>query len=99
MSGNLCKYNGTDIKQFLFISADSTLNQFFPYTTLEGSLEEVLTTPDKVAVNKRFAHRLFGNHSGIGEILEIINEEGQSKVISSSYIRRSSTIFSAFLIC
>ena len=25
MSGNLCKYNGTDIKQFLFISADSTL--------------------------------------------------------------------------
>lgn len=31
MSGNLCKYNGTDIKQFLFISADSTLNQFFPY--------------------------------------------------------------------
>lgn len=79
MSGNLCKYNGTDIKQFLFISADSTLNQFFPYTTLEGSLEEVLTTPDKVAVNKRFAHRLFGNHSGIGEILEIINEEGQSK--------------------
>lgn len=29
MSGNLCKYNGTDIKQFLFISADSTLNQFF----------------------------------------------------------------------
>ena len=79
MSGNLCKYNGTDIKQFLFISADSTLNQFFLYTTLEGSLEEVLTTPDKVAVNKRFAHRLFGNHSGIGEILEIINEEGQSK--------------------
>ena len=79
MSGNLCKYNGTDIKQFLFISADSTLNQFFPYTTSEGSLEEVLTTPDKVAVNKRFAHRLFGNHSGIGEILEIINEEGQSK--------------------
>ena len=79
MSGNLCKYNGTDIKQFLFISADSTLNQFFPYTTSEGSLEEVLTTPDKVAVNKRFAHQLFGNHSGIGEILEIINEEGQSK--------------------
>lgn len=71
MSGNLCKYNGTDIKQFLFISADSTLNQFFPYTTSEGSLEEVLTTPDKVAVNKRFAHQLFGNHSGIGEILEI----------------------------
>lgn len=79
MSGNLCKYNGTDIKQFLFISADSTLNQFFPYTTSEGSLEEVLTTPDKVAVNKRFAHQLFGNHSGIGEILEIINKEGQSK--------------------
>lgn len=71
MSGNLCKYNGTDIKQFLFISADSTLNQFFPYTTSEGSLEEVLTTPDKVAVNKRFAHQLFGNHSGIGEILAI----------------------------
>lgn len=59
MSGNLCKYNGTDIKQFLFISADSTLNQFFPYTTSEGSLEEVLTTPDKVAVNKRFAHQLY----------------------------------------
>ena len=70
------------ISNSFFLSVPTLLlNQFFPYTTLEGSLEEVLTTPDKVAVNKRFAHRLFGNHSGIGEILEIINEEGQSKVI------------------
>ena len=82
MSGNLCKYNGTDIKQFLFISADSTLNQFFPYTTLEGSLEEVLTTPDKVACKQKICYTdFFGNHSGIGEILEIINEEGQSKTL------------------
>ncbi len=76
---HLCKYNETTIKQFLFISADSTLNHFFPYTALEGSLKEVLTTPDKVALDKTFAQRLFGNHSGMGEILEITDEEGQRK--------------------
>lgn len=67
------------ISNSFFYQCRLYFKSIFPYTTSEGSLEEVLTTPDKVAVNKRFAHQLFGNHSGIGEILEIINKEGQSK--------------------
>lgn len=79
MSGNLCKYNETEIKQFLFICADSTLNHFFPYTALEGSLKEALASPDKIAVSEAFARQLFGMHSGIGEIIEIRTGEGESQ--------------------
>ena len=46
MYADICKYNGIKYEHPLFICADSTLNKFFHYTTLEGNLSTVLTTPD-----------------------------------------------------
>lgn len=40
------------ISNSFFYQCRLYFKSIFPYTTLEGSLEEVLTTPDKVAVNK-----------------------------------------------
>lgn len=79
ISATLCKYKERIHEHPLFICADSTLTNFFSYTTLEGSLAEVLTTPDKVAVSESFAHKLFGTQSGLGEILEITGEGGEIK--------------------
>lgn len=79
MTANVCKYNDIIYKSPLFICVDSTLNGFFHYTALEGSLTEVLTTPDKVAVSEPLARKLFGSKSGIGEILEITGEGDEIK--------------------
>lgn len=76
---NLCKHNEITFEHPLFLCADSTLERFFPYTILEGSLTEVLTTPDKVALSETFARKLFGNRNSLGEILEIIGEEDEIK--------------------
>lgn len=79
LEANVCKYNEAIYKQPLCICADSTLTDFFPYAVLEGNLAEVLATPDKIAVSETFARKLFGNKSGIGEILEIIGGEDDIK--------------------
>lgn len=79
MVSNICKYKNATYKRPLFICADSTLNKFFTYTALEGSLKDVLTAPGKIAVSETFAHKLFGNKSGIGEVLEIIGQGGEAK--------------------
>lgn len=79
MPADNCKYNEATYENPLFICADSTLSDFFTYTALEGSLTEVLTTPDKIAVSEAFAHKLFGNYGGIGETLEITGDGGEVK--------------------
>ncbi len=77
MNANVCKYNEIKYEHPLFICADSTLNKFFHYTALEGSLSTVLTTPDKIAISETFARKLFHEHSGIGEMIEIIDANGE----------------------
>ena len=79
MYADICKYNGIKYEHPLFICADSTLNKFFHYTTLEGSLSTVLTTPDKIAISETFARKLFHGHSGIGEMIEIIDADGKTQ--------------------
>ncbi len=79
LEANVCKYNEAIYKQPLCICADSTLNNFFPYVALEGNLAEVLTTPDKIAVSETFARKLFGDKSGIGEVLQITGREDDIK--------------------
>lgn len=79
LEANVCRYKEAIYRQPLCICADSTLNNFFPYVTLEGNLAEVLTTPDKIAVSETFARKLFGNKSGIGEVLQITGREDDIK--------------------
>lgn len=76
---NICKYNDMKYENPLFICADSTLNHFFHYTTLEGSLLEALTTPDRIAVSEAFARKVFGKENGVGKILEITQAGGEVK--------------------
>ena len=47
--------------------------------TLEGNLSTVLTTPDKIAISETFARKLFHGHSGIGEMIEIIDADGKTQ--------------------
>lgn len=44
-----------------FISADTTLQHFFHYHPIAGSLKQVLEQPGKVALSEAFAHKLFGD--------------------------------------
>lgn len=76
---NICKYNDMKYENPLFICADSTLNHFFHYTTLEGSLLEALTTPARIAVSEAFARKIFGKENGVGKILEITQAGGEVK--------------------
>ncbi len=73
------QYQGHTLTDVTFVQADSTLLSFFDYTTKEGSLKEVLTVPDQVALSASFARRLFGDRSGIGEQVETVILEGKKK--------------------
>lgn len=72
-------YKGNKLPQVIFIHADSTLTAFFDYPVKEGSLEEVLNTPHKVALKESYARKVFGEKSAVGEIIEAFNSEGKKK--------------------
>ncbi len=74
-----CKYGDRKFDDPTFLYADSALQRFFPYTVLEGSLQEVLTVPDLVAVSESYARKLFGDRNGIGETLEIIHSDRKTQ--------------------
>lgn len=56
-----CKYGGEIYHDITFISADTTLQHFFHYHPIAGSLKQVLEQPGKVALSEAFAHKLFGD--------------------------------------
>lgn len=56
-----CKYGGEIYHDITFISADTTLQHFFHYHPITGSLKQVLEQPGKVALSEAFAHKLFGD--------------------------------------
>lgn len=66
-----CKYGGEIYHDITFISADTTLQHFFHYHPITGSLKQVLEQPGKVALSEAFAHKLFGDKNPLGELLEI----------------------------
>ena len=66
-----CKYGGEIYHDITFISADTTLQHFFHYHPIAGSLKQVLEQPGKVALSEAFAHKLFGDKNPLGELLEI----------------------------
>ena len=73
------EYQGNKMSDVLALQVDSTLLHFFPYETKEGSLKEVLTTPDKVALTEAYAQKVFGKKSCIGEVIESISPKGERK--------------------
>ncbi|WKE65489.1 FtsX-like permease family protein [Gallaecimonas kandeliae] len=52
-----------------FVAADPRLTDFFAFNALEGSLAEVLASPNKLALSSRQAKRLFGQASPLGRQL------------------------------
>ena len=72
-------HNGNKIPKATFLQIDSTLTDFFDYKAKEGSLTEVLSTPDKIALNETYARKVFGNKHCIGEIIETSDMKGEKK--------------------
>lgn len=67
-----CKVDGQKVERdFMLISADTTLTHFFDYRTEEGSLEQVLRQPGKVALSMACARSLFGERQAIGKQVEV----------------------------
>lgn len=67
-----CKVDGRKVEgNLILLSADTTLTRFFDYRTAEGSLEQALRQPDKVALSASCARRLFGNREALGQHVEI----------------------------
>ena len=73
------EYQGNKMSDVLALQVDSTLLHFFPYETKEGSLKEVLTTPDKVALTEAYTQKVFGKKNCIGEVIESISPKGERK--------------------
>lgn len=67
-----CKVDGQKVERdFMLISADTTLTHFFDYRTEEGSLEQVLRQPGKMALSTACARSLFGERQAIGKQVEV----------------------------
>ena len=73
------EYQGNELPRPIALEVDSTLTEFFPYEVAEGSLHEVLTTPDKVALSADYARQIFGTQSGMGEIIETLDDQKNRK--------------------
>ncbi len=50
-----------------FLMADSTFFNIFTFSLIEGNKETALKTKNSVVLSKKFAHKLFGNESPIGQ--------------------------------
>lgn len=74
LSVQSCKYGEEVYEKVKMIGTDSTLLHFFNYSTSAGDLKEVLTSPDKVALTRSFAQKLFGNENGLGKMIELSSE-------------------------
>lgn len=67
-----CKVDGQKVERdFMLILADTTLTHFFDYRTEEGSLEQVLRQPGKMALSTACARSLFGERQAIGKQVEV----------------------------
>ena len=75
MAPQYCKYGEKIYHDIIFISADTTLQHFFHYHSIAGSLRQVLEQPGKVALSEAFAHKLFGDTNPLGELLEVKNHD------------------------
>ena len=79
LTSNHHEYQGNKMADAIAIQIDSTLLHFFPYEVKEGSLKEALTTPNKMALTKTYAQKVFGKKNCIGEVIESISPKGERK--------------------
>ena len=75
-----CKVNEQKVESgFMMLSADTTLTRFFDYRTAEGSLEQVLRQPGKMALSATCARNLFGGGQVIGKQVEVHMRFGETR--------------------
>lgn len=75
-----CKVNEQKVESgFMMLSADTTLTRFFDYRTAEGSLEQVLRQPGKMALSATCARKLFGSGQALGEQVEVHMRFGETR--------------------
>lgn len=72
------RVNNEDFSDLNLLSADSTLEEFFPIETLAGKVEEALTHPGTIAISQEVAKRCFGTTGCIGKLLEIPQSDGKA---------------------
>ncbi|WP_303206834.1 ABC transporter permease [Bacteroides oleiciplenus] len=65
------RVDNEDFSDLNLLSADSTLEKFFPIETLTGKVKEALTHPGTIAISQEVAKRCFGTTDCIGKLLEI----------------------------
>lgn len=72
-----CKVDGQKVESnFIVLSTDTTLTRFFDYRAAEGSLEQALRQPNKVALSAACARKLFGSRETVGQHIEVQMEGG-----------------------
>lgn len=72
------RVNNEDFSDLNLLSADSTLEEFFPIETRAGKVEEALTHPGTIAISQEVAKRCFGTTDCIGKLLEIPQSDGKA---------------------
>lgn len=84
-----CKVDGQKVESnFIVLSTDTTLTHFFDYRAAEGSLEQALRQPNKVALSAACARKLFGSREAVGQHIEIQMEGGDRQTYEVAAVLR-----------
>lgn len=70
-------HNGNKLPKATLLETNDALSNLFEYTTKEGNMNEVLASPNKIALSEDYARKAFGNKPCIGEIIESFNSKGE----------------------
>ena len=84
-----CKVDGQKVESnFIVLSTDTTLTRFFDYRAAEGSLEQALRQPNKVALSAACARKLFGSREAVGQHIEVQMEGGDRQTYQVAAVLR-----------
>jgi ABC-type antimicrobial peptide transport system permease subunit len=67
------KYQDTEYTGFTGASAEPDIFNIFNYRLILGDIHTVLNDPDKIAVSKSLAAKIFGNENPIGKVISFYN--------------------------
>lgn len=65
------RYKENVFREARLLCADTTMQHFFSYQSIAGSLKQTLEQPGKVALSEAFARKVFGDKNPLGELLEV----------------------------
>lgn len=84
-----CRVDGQKMEgDFLMLAADTSLTHFFDYQATEGSLEQALREPGKVALSADCARRLFGSGQAVGRQVEVQQPAGEPRTYEVAAVLR-----------